>query len=80
MSHLKKGFTLFQKGVFNIHFQELEAAVISYENEVSCTVGIFNVGVVKGEVEVPLEDGVYQNILYPNQVKGVENKKDCFIR
>lgn len=73
MSHLKKD-SLFQKGVFNIHFQELEAAVISYENEVSCTVGIFNVGVVKGEVEVPLEDGVYQNILYPNQVK-VENKK-----
>lgn len=73
MGHLKKD-SLFQKGVFKIHFQALEAAVITYENETSCTVGIFNVGNTVGEVEVPLDNGIYQNILYPNQVKIEDHK------
>lgn len=67
MSHLKKD-SLFQTGLFNIHLQDKEAIVISYENKNSMTFGIFNVGQVKGEVEVKLPDGTYQNILYPNQV------------
>ena len=67
MSHLKKD-SLFQTGIFHIHLQDIEAAVISYENKSSMTFGIFNLGQVKGEVEVKLPDGTYQNILYPNQV------------
>jgi glycosidase len=67
MSHLKKD-SLFQTGLYNIHLQDKEAIVISYENKNSMTFGIFNVGQVKGEVEVKLPDGTYQNILYPNQV------------
>ena len=68
MSHLKKD-SLFQTGVFNIHLQSIEAAVISFENKQSMTYGIFNLGQVSGEVEVTLPDGIYQNILYPNQVE-----------
>lgn len=67
MSHLKKD-SLFQTGIFHIHLQDIEAAVISYENKNSMTFGIFNLGHIKGEVTVSLPDGTYQNILYPNQV------------
>ncbi len=67
MSHLKKD-SLFQVGVYQIHMQDKEAAVISYENKNSLTVGIFNVGNTQGEVKVNVPDGTYQNILYPNQV------------
>ncbi len=73
MSHLKKD-SLFQTGIFNIHIQPQEVAVISYENETSIAYGIFNVGNIKGGVNILLPNGVYQNILYPNQVK-VENKQ-----
>ena len=31
--------------------------------------GIFNLGNVKKEISLKLKDGIYQNILYPNQVK-----------
>lgn len=68
MSHLKKD-SLFSNGAFKIYLQEKEVAVISYENNTSITYGIFNLGLENGTVEVNLKDGVYQNILYPNQVK-----------
>lgn len=73
MAHLKKD-SLFQSGIFNIHIQDLEAAVVSYENKNSMTVGIFNVGNVEGEVKVNLVDGIYQNILYPNSVEVKDGK------
>lgn len=68
ISHLRKD-NLFQKGNFNVHFQECEVAVISYENKMSIAYGIFNLGNVKKEISLKLKDGIYQNILYPNQVK-----------
>jgi len=68
MAHLKKD-SLFQNGLFNVHLQTAEAAVISYENASSITYGIFNVGNVKDTVKVDLKDGIYQNILYPNAIE-----------
>lgn len=73
MSHLKKD-SLFQTGTFKIHLQDIEVAVLSYENETSITYGIFNLGKVSGEVSIELYDGVYQNILYPNQAKVTDHK------
>lgn len=72
MSHLKKD-SLFSTGIFKVHLQEKEVAVISYENNTSITYGIFNLGLETGHIQIDIKDGVYQNILYPNQVK-VENK------
>lgn len=73
MSHLKKD-SLFSKGIFKVHLQEKEVAVISYENNTSITYGIFNLGLEKDSLEIGLKDGVYQNILYPNQVT-IKDKK-----
>lgn len=68
ISHLRKDL-LFQEGIFKIHYQDLEVAVMSYENEMSIAYGIFNLENSKREINISLKDGVYQNILYPNQVK-----------
>lgn len=73
IGHLKKD-SLFSTGVFKIHLQEKEVAVISYENKNSITYGIFNLGLEKGHIEINLRDSVYQNILYPNQVKVEKGK------
>ncbi|NLN50082.1 MAG: alpha-amylase [Acholeplasmataceae bacterium] len=73
LGHLRKD-QLFQTGVFNIHLQDVEVAVLSYENETSIAFGIFNVGNKKGEIKIPLPDGIYQNILYPNQVEVKDNR------
>ena len=73
MSHIRKD-ELFQTGVFRVHLQDKEVAVFSYENEMSIAYGIFNLGSVQGEIDLNLKDGIYQNILYPNQVKISEGK------
>lgn len=73
ISHLRKD-KLFQRGNFNVHFQDCEVAVVSYENEMSIAYGIFNLTNCKNEIALDLKDGVYQNILYPNQVKIKEGK------
>ena len=73
IGHLKKD-SLFSEGVFKIHLQEKEVAVVSYENENSITYGIFNLGLEKGHIKIDLKDSVYQNILYPNQVKVEKGK------
>ena len=73
MGHLKKD-SLFSTGIFNIHFQDKEVAVISYENNSSITYGIFNLGLEKGHIKIDIKDNVYQNILYPNQVKVEKGK------
>lgn len=66
--HLRKD-ELFQTGIFKVYLQQKEVAVLSYENAMSIAYGIFNLGNVKGEINLNLKDGLYQNILYPNQVK-----------
>lgn len=68
VGHLRKD-ELFQKGIFKVHLQEKEVAVLSYENEMSMAYGIFNLGELDESIKINLKDGVYQNILYPNQVK-----------
>lgn len=73
MSHLKKD-SLFQNGKFEVHLQEKETVVISYENKHSITYGIFNLGKEDGMIAVNLPEGTYQNILYPNQVTVKDGK------
>lgn len=73
ISHLRKD-NLFQNGNFNVHFQDFEVAVISYENEMSIAYGIFNLSNSKNEIQLDLKDGIYQNILYPNQIKIINRK------
>lgn len=73
VGHLRKD-ELFQTGIFKINFQKEEVAVLSYENEMSIAYGIFNLGNSQNLIELNLKDGLYQNILYPNQVK-IVNKK-----
>lgn len=73
VGHLRKD-ELFQTGIFKIHLQEKEVAVLSYENDMSIAYGIFNLGSAKGEINLNLKEGIYQNILYPNQVKIANGK------
>lgn len=73
VGHLRKD-ELFQSGIFKVHLQKEEVAVLSYENEMSIAYGVFNLGNTQNDIELNLKDGLYQNILYPNQVK-ITNKK-----
>ncbi len=68
ISHLRKD-DLFHNGSFKIHLKDIEVAVVTYENDTSIAYGIFNLGSEQKEISISLKDGVYQNILYPNQVK-----------
>ncbi len=50
-------------GVFNIHFQEKDVVVASYELDDKKIVGIFNVGNEKGKVGIKIPNGKYQDLL-----------------
>lgn len=71
LSHLRKD-NMFHEGAFKVHLKDIEVAVFSYENETSISYGIFNLGNEQKEIKISLKDGVYQNILYPNQVKVID--------
>lgn len=74
LSKLKKK-SIFAKGIFNINIPEVDGvAYNTVENDKEKYVGIFNVGLVKGDLEVKLNDGKYRNYL-TKKIVTVKNSK-----
>jgi glycosidase len=53
----------FSEGVFDIHLQDKDVIVSSYQYNNETVVGIFNVGDTEGSVVVPVPDGTYEDLL-----------------
>lgn len=66
---------VFSSGVYQVRIPEMdEVAYQTFENEQEKWIGIFNVGLVEGTMEVDLPDGIYTNKLGSKRVK-VEDSK-----
>ncbi|GFZ34161.1 alpha-amylase [Clostridium zeae] len=64
------------EGFYTLDFLEDSVVYGSYENEHSRLVGIFNLEKKKGNIEVPLRDGVYSNIIDNSSVLIVDGKHE----
>ena len=64
---LKKDEIL-SKGIYNIHFEELEVAHITYEYKNELLECVFNLGNEKGFINSKLEDGTYINLFNDKEV------------
>lgn len=73
MAKLRKK-KLFSHGNFNIHLNEKEVALITYENQKEKMIGIFNIGNEDGEIEVPFVDGTFKDYLYKKKIIIKDNK------
>jgi glycosidase len=54
---------IFAKGVYDIHLLDQEVICASYTYEGKELFGVFNVGHIQEEIKLPMDDGVYTNLL-----------------
>lgn len=59
----------FAKGVFDIHLQDKDVIVASYQYQNEHIVGVFNIGNEEGSVSIKLPDGTYEDLLSSNQIE-----------
>lgn len=67
--------TLFSKGIFTVNIPKIDGVAYNVvKDEKDKYVGIFNVGLVEGELEVDVPDGHYRNYLTGKIVKVIDQK------
>lgn len=60
----------FAEGIYQIHFPEIDGvAHITYEDDKTLFVGLFNLALAEGEVNTGLKDGTYRNYLNGKTLK-----------
>ncbi|MGM0496262.1 MAG: alpha-amylase family glycosyl hydrolase [Bacillota bacterium] len=70
-----KSRSIFAKGIYDVHMRDIdEVAYQTFENDKLIYHGIFNLGKVKGQLDVNIKDGRYRNYLDKKIIK-VENGK-----
>jgi glycosidase len=59
-------------GAYDIHLSDKEVYVGTYQYHQEKLVGIFNVGLDQGDLQVPLEDGTYLNLFNQEKIRVID--------